>query len=175
MSICFINTKLIVANGCGVRWCLLHPSPIFIPTLPHPQPSQNPTLFPFLALPAPHIPSISPYPFLFPPPFPSFGCPPYPFCYPPIPPNSAPPSHPSPSQPIKPSVSKPPPLPVITLPKITTKPSTSFSDHGGRKSSFRIDAKFFSFSFDGGRSDSYAIHKSCRNVKSTIWVGHKRH
>ena len=32
---------------------------------------------------------------------------------------------------------------------------------------------FFSFSFDGGRSDSYAIHETHRNVKITIWVGRR--
>ena len=73
----------------------------------------------------------------------------------------------------------PPQLPVISLPKTVTKPvsnlitSTSLSGHGGRKSSFRIDAKLFSFSFNGGRHDSYAVHESSRHVKHTIWVGHK--
>ena len=37
---------------------------------------------------------------------------------------------------------------------------------------FHIDAKLFSFYFDGGRSNSYAIHETRRNVKSSIWVGH---
>ena len=36
---------------------------------------------------------------------------------------------------------------------------------------FRINAKLFSFSFDGGRSNSYAIHETRRDVKSSIWVG----
>ena len=31
----------------------------------------------------------------------------------------------------------------------------------------------FSFSFDGGRSDSYAIHETRRNVQSSIWVGRR--
>ena len=31
----------------------------------------------------------------------------------------------------------------------------------------------FSFSFNGGRHDSYAIHESSRHVKHTIWVGRK--
>ena len=73
----------------------------------------------------------------------------------------------------------PPLLPVISLPKIVTKPvsnlntSTSLSGHGGRKSPFRIDAKLFSFSFNGGRHDSYAVYESNRHVKHTIWVGRK--
>ena len=44
---------------------------------------------------------------------------------------------------------------------------------GETRALFCIDAKLFSFSFDGGRSDSYAIHENHRNVKSSIWVGHK--
>ena len=73
----------------------------------------------------------------------------------------------------------PPSLPVIFLPKTITKPvsilntSTSLSCHGGRKSPFRIDAKLFSFSFNGGRHDSYVVHESSRHVKHTIWVGRK--
>ena len=73
----------------------------------------------------------------------------------------------------------PPLLPDISLPKTDTKPvphlntSSSLSDHGGRKISFRIDAKFFSFSFNSGRLDSYAIHENNQNVKHTIWVGRK--
>ena len=136
----------------------LHPHP-----LPHPWPSPNPSLFPFLAPLAPTIPSFSPNPFLFAPPFPSFSCPPYPFCYPPILPNSAPPSHPSPSQPNKHHLTKPPPLTMITLPKFTTKLASSLSDHGARKVLFEL-MQNFSFSFDSGRPNSYAIHESRGNV-----------
>ena len=81
--------------------------------------------------------------------------------------------------PNKPSVPTPPPVPVISLPKTVIKlvsnldTSPSLSDHGGRKSPFRIDAKLFSFSFNGGRHDSYVVHESSRHVKHTIWVGRK--
>ena len=51
-------------------------------------------------------------------------------------------------------------------------PKPLFSDHGGKRL-FRIDAKLFSFSFDRGRSDSYAIHETCRDVKSPIHVGYR--
>ena len=44
---------------------------------------------------------------------------------------------------------------------------------GGRKLPFCIDAKLFSFSFNGGRHDLYAIHESSQHVKHTIWVRHK--
>lgn len=44
---------------------------------------------------------------------------------------------------------------------------------GAARVFFRIDAKLFSFSFDGGQSDSYAIHENHRNIKSSIWVGRK--
>ena len=33
--------------------------------------------------------------------------------------------------------------------------------------------KTFSFSFDGGQADSYAIHESRRNFKSSVWMGRK--
>ena len=70
-------------------------------------------------------------------------------------------------------------FPVISLPKTDTKPASNLitsptvSVQGGRKIPFHIDAKLFSFSFNGGRHDSYAIHKSSRHVKHNIWVGHK--
>ena len=35
------------------------------------------------------------------------------------------------------------------------------------------DSKTFSFTFDGRRVDSYAVHKSHWNFKSSIWLGHK--
>ena len=61
------------------------------------------------------------------------------------------------------------------LSNIVTKPNTSspLSDHGGRKVSFRIDAKFFSFSFNGGQPNSYAIHECSQHAKHSIWVGCK--
>ena len=68
---------------------------------------------------------------------------------------------------------------VISLPKTDTKlasnliTSSTVSVQGGRKIPFCIDAKLFSFSFNGGRHDSYAIHESSRHVKHTIWVGRK--
>ena len=73
----------------------------------------------------------------------------------------------------------PPLSPDISLFKTDTKTvshlntSLPLSDHGGRKVSFHIDAKFFSFSFNGGRLDLYAIHESSWHIKHTIWVGRK--
>ena len=73
----------------------------------------------------------------------------------------------------------PPLLPDISLSKTDTKPvsnlntSPTLLDHGGRKIPFSIDAKFFSFPFNGGRHDSYAINESNWHVKHTIWVGRK--
>ena len=64
-----------------------------------------------------------------------------------------------------------PDIPTIeTLQNIPPKPL--FSNHGGKRL-FRIDAKLFSFSFDGGRSNSYAIHETRRDVKSCIHVGYR--
>ena len=72
----------------------------------------------------------------------------------------------------------PPLLPIISLSKTDIKPAsnlvnTPLSVQGGSKFPFQIDAKFFSFSFNGGRHDSYAIHESSWHVKHTIWVGRK--
>ena len=90
---------------------------------------------------------------------------------------------PSPSPPLQGSnnvLPKPPnlapaPLAMPDIPTIETSQNTPLIpqslDQGGSKRSFRIDAKLFSFSFDGGRSDSYAIHETRRDVKSPIWVG----
>ena len=70
-------------------------------------------------------------------------------------------------------------LPVISPPKTDTKlalnliTSPTVLVQGGRKIPFRIDAKLFSFSFNGGRHDLYAIHESSRHVKHTIYVGRK--
>ena len=109
---------------------------------------------------------------------PPFGLPSYTFCHPftEIPPSSIRPSHPiQPSTlPKKPSVPTPPLLPDISLSKLDTKPishlntSLPLSDHGGRKVSFHINAKFFSFSFNGGWPDLYAIHESSWHVKHII-------
>ena len=126
----------------------------------------------------PLIPSLPPYPILFPPQLPPFGLPSYTFCHPSIPSSLCPLSHPlQPSTlPTKTFVPTPPLLPIISLPKTDTKPasnlntSPNFLVQGGRKIPFRIDAKFFSFSFNGGRHDSYAIHESSRHVKHTIWL-----
>ncbi|KAK9993700.1 hypothetical protein SO802_023403 [Lithocarpus litseifolius] len=43
---------------------------------------------------------------------------------------------------------------------------------GAVRRRFALMPNFF-LSFDGGRSDSYAIHESRRDVKSSIWVGHR--
>ena len=71
----------------------------------------------------------------------------------------------------------PAPLAKPDIPTIETSqnipPKPFSSDHGGIKRSFCIDAKLFCFSVDGGRSDSYAIHETRRDVKSCIHVGHR--
>ena len=89
---------------------------------------------------------------------------------------SPPPQGPNQVLPKKPTL-VPAPFTTPSFPTIETslnippKPISSVS--GGSKSSFHIDAKHFSFSFDGGRSDSYSLLETHRNVKSSIWVGHK--
>ena len=71
----------------------------------------------------------------------------------------------------------PAPLAIPDIPTIETPqyipPIPQSSIHGSSKRSFCIDAKLFSFSFDKGRSDSYAIHETRRDVKNSIWVGHR--
>nr|POF14674.1 hypothetical protein CFP56_52660 [Quercus suber] len=71
----------------------------------------------------------------------------------------------------------PAPLAIPDIPTIESSqyipPLPQSSDHRGSKRLFHIDAKLFSFSFDGGMSDLYAIHETCRDVKSSIWVGHR--
>lgn len=98
--------------------------------------------------------------------FPQFGIFPYPY--------PLPPSLPSPSPPPQGSNHGLPKLPKLastplTIPDIPSIKTTHFipplphsSDHGGSKRSFCIDSSFFSFSFDGGRFDSYALHETCR-------------
>ena len=70
----------------------------------------------------------------------------------------------------------PAPLAKPDIPTIETSqnilPKPLFSDHGGKRL-FRIDAKLFSFSFDGGRSNLYAIHETRRDVKSCIHVRYR--
>ena len=44
---------------------------------------------------------------------------------------------------------------------------------GGNTCPFCIDSKTFSFSFDGGRADSYAIHECRQNIGSLVWMSHK--
>lgn len=97
---------------------------------------------------------------------PQFGIFPYPY--------PLPPSLPSPSPPRQGSNHGLPKLPKLastplTIPDIPSIKTTHFipplphsSDHGGSKRSFCIDSTFFSFSFDGGRFDSYALHETCR-------------
>ena len=53
----------------------------------------------------------------------------------------------------------------------TLKPSPQ--GRGGSFCPFRIDSKTFSFSFDGGRADSYAIHECRRNINSSVWMSRK--
>ena len=57
---------------------------------------------------------------------------------------------------------------IVTSHNIPPKPQSFVL--GGSKKSFHIDAKIFTFSFDGGRFDSYAIDETRWNVKSSIWV-----
>ena len=64
-------------------------------------------------------------------------------------------------------------LKLIPNQQLTLLPLSHCIGSGGSKIPFRIDAKLFSFSFNGGWHDSYAIHESSRHVKHTIWVGRK--
>ena len=59
----------------------------------------------------------------------------------------------------------------MPLPSSVPKPSPQV--RGGSIGSFRIDSKTFSFSFDDGRADSYAILESRRNFKNSVWLSHK--
>ena len=107
-----------------------------------------------------------------PPQLPPFGLPSYTFCHPSIPSSFCPSPYPLQlsTLPFKPFVLTPPLLPVISLYLL---PLHLLRFRGGTKFPFRIDAKFFSFSFNGGRYDSYAIHESSWHVKHTIWLGRK--
>ena len=68
---------------------------------------------------------------------------------------------------LAPTPSAIPDIPTIeTSQNIPSIPQSS--DHGGSKRSFRINAKLFSFSFDGGWFDLYAMHETRWNVKSSI-------
>ena len=65
------------------------------------------------------------------------------------------------------TTTSPTPLTKKLPPPITAlKPSPQGKEGSNR--SFRIDYKTFSFSFDGGQADSYAIHECCRNIKSSV-------
>ena len=59
------------------------------------------------------------------------------------------------------------------MPPLSTTLFPSPQGIGGGKGAFRIDSKTFSFSFDGGQADSYAIHESRQNFQSSIWMGRK--
>ena len=56
-------------------------------------------------------------------------------------------------------------------PFLALKPSPQ--GRGGSICPFRIDSKTFSFSFDGGRADSYAIHECRWNINSSVWMSRK--
>ncbi|KAF3952544.1 hypothetical protein CMV_021914 [Castanea mollissima] len=130
------------------------------------------------SLPLPFNQPPPPFPGFFPSPFPSsFGF--FPFhsiC----PPHSSSLNTPPPSDlPLQPSLwprptttISPTPLP-NKLPPPNTDLKPSPQGKGGSKGYFRINSKTFSFSFDCGRADSYAIHESRRNIKSSIWMGRK--
>jgi len=156
----------------------MQPPPTLLTTtsLPATQPSPFPPLLP--SLPLPHNQSSPQFPGFFPLPFPSpFGFLPYhPLCPPltsslPTPSSSVLPLH----QPLVPTptttFSPTPPPNFVPLPNSALKPSPQV--RGGSKGYFRIDSKSFSFSFDGGRADSYAIHESRRNIKNSVWLSRK--
>ena len=145
-------------------------------TQPTPFPTTQPTPFPPLipSLPLPLNQPLHPFPRFFPSPFPfpsSFGF--FPF-HPSCPPLSSSLNIPSPSNlPFKPllwprptTTSSPTPFPnIVPSPFSTLKPSPQ--GRGGSFCPFRIDSKTFSFSFDGRRADSYAIHECRRNINSS--------
>ncbi|KAF3973051.1 hypothetical protein CMV_003495 [Castanea mollissima] len=143
------------------------------PSLPTTQPTPFPPLCPSLPLPFNQTPP--PFPGFFPSPFPSsIGffpfhsfCPPHPSSL-----NTPPPS----VLPLQPQVwprsittVSPTPLPNSLPPP----PKLTPQGRGGSNGSFRIDSKTFSFSFDDGQTDSYAIHESRRNFKSSVCLGRK--
>ncbi|KAF3956710.1 hypothetical protein CMV_018193 [Castanea mollissima] len=150
-----------------------HPSPSPLPpSLPTTQPTPFPPLCPSLPLPFNQTPP--PFPGFFPSPFPSSVgffpfhsfCPPHPSSL-----NTPPPS----VSPLQPQVwprsittVSPTPLPNSLPPP----PKLSPQGRGGSNGSFRIDSKTFSFSFDD-QADSYAIHESRRNFKSSVCLGRK--
>ena len=59
------------------------------------------------------------------------------------------------------------------MPLHISDPKPSPHVRRGSIGSFRIDSKTFSFSFDGGRVDSYAILESRQNFKSFVWLSRK--
>ena len=59
------------------------------------------------------------------------------------------------------------------MPLHISDPKPSPHVRRGSIGSFRIDSKTFSFSFDGGRIDSYAILESRQNFKSSVWLSRK--
>nr|POE54687.1 hypothetical protein CFP56_25047 [Quercus suber] len=154
-----------------------------LPTLLPPSiPTTQPTPIPPLLPPIPQPFNLSPpqFPGFFPLPFPPpFGFLPYhPFC-PPLnsalstPPSSVLPVHPPPlPRPTNTNTSSLTPLP-NNVPLPISVPKLSPQVRGGSIGSFCIDSKSFSFSFDGGRADSYAIHESRRNFKSSVWLSRK--
>ena len=146
---------------------LLPSPPSSLPTI---QPTPFPPPFPSLPLPFNQPPPVFPgfFPSLFSSPFGFF---PYHLLGPP---HSSSLTTPPPSDLLsRPTTTSPPiplhnksPLPITAL---TLSPLAS----GGCKGSFRIDSKNFSFSFDGGRAESYAIHESRQNIKNSIWLSRK--
>uniref|UniRef100_A0A7N2KSK3 Uncharacterized protein n=1 Tax=Quercus lobata TaxID=97700 RepID=A0A7N2KSK3_QUELO len=155
---------------------LLPPPPPF--SIPTTQPAPIPPLLPPVPQPLnlspPQFPGFFPLP--FPPPF-SF-LPYHPFC-PPLnsalstPPSSVLPLHPPPlPRPTNTNNISLTPLP-NNVPLPISVPKLSPQVRGGSIGSFRIDSKSFSFSFDGGRADSYAIHESRWNFKSSVRLSRK--
>ena len=145
-------------------------------SLPTTQPTPFPPPFPPLPLPVNQPPPQ--FPRFFPSPFPlPFGFFPYHFLGPPHTTSlTTPPPFDLPLQPPllpRPTTTLLPfPLPNKSLLPITTlKPSPQAN--GGCKGSFRVDSKTFSFYFDGGRAEYYAIHESRRNIKNFIWLSRK--
>nr|POE68712.1 hypothetical protein CFP56_17592 [Quercus suber] len=146
--------------------------PLPPPSLPTTQPTPLPPFFPSLPLPLNQPPLSFPgsFPLLFPP---YFGF--FPFhslCPPHISPLNTPPITDLPLQPpiwSRPTSTISPTL----LPNKLPPPSSAPQGRGGGNSAFRIDSKTFSFSFDDGWADSYAIHKGRRNFKNYVWMGRK--
>ena len=152
------------------------PSPPHSSTPPSPSPSPSPSTITFFlsffatltfSLSFLHMLSstVRLFPYPYPPP------PPLPLPSPPPPPQGSNQALPKQSSLVLAPLTIPSPSSIET--SLNIPPKLQSFVLGGTKRSFHVDAKLFSFSFDGGRCDSYAIHETRRNVKSSIWVGRR--